>query len=190
MATPELDMQTYSQAAETLKRRNLRMKWARAGGLMIVGVLLLAGDVRLAGLAALVLGASLLLREPLSASPLCAAEKFILTDNEKRVRATLGIDEEYSTLRFFSVRGQTLLDLSASSDFSSILLRPETGEESAHLAFGMKGGAMLTLTSMFDKAIMGALRVPAAEHVATEWAPGPFISMEGASGGRGALAWN
>jgi len=166
------------------------MKWARAGGLVIVGVLLLAGAVRLAGLAALALGGSfLLLREPLSASPCYAAEKFILTDNQKKVRAVLGVDEEYSTLRLFSEGGDMVLDLAASSDHSTILLAPGTGKESASLSFQTKTGPMLTLTGMFGRAIMGACRIPGAEHLSAEWAPGPFVSMEDASGRSRALLY-
>ena len=183
MSTPEPDMQTYSEAIEMLRRRNLWMKWARAGGLVIFGVFLLAGDVRLAGLAALVLGASLLLlREPLSASPFYAAEKFILTDNQKKVRAVLGVDEEYSTLRLFSEGGDMVLDLAASSDHSTILLAPGTGKESASLSFQRETGPMLTLRGMFGEAIMGACRIPGGEHLSTTWAPGPFVSMKDASG--------
>jgi hypothetical protein len=35
---------------------------------------------------------------------------------------------------------------------------------------------------MFGKAIIGALRVPGAEHLSTQWAPGPYIHMFDASG--------
>ncbi len=184
MSAPELEMQTYSEAIQMLKRRNLRLKWARAGGLAVVGVLLLAGEVRLAGLVALVLGGALLLiRDPLSTSRFHAAEKFIVTDEEKRVRAVLGMDEEYTTLRFFTPNGQTALDLAASSDHAAILLAPGPEDECAHLAFDSEAGSALTLKSAFGETRMGTLRVPGApEHLPKEWAPGPYIYMSDANG--------
>ncbi len=183
MSAPELEMKTYSEAIQMLKRRNLRLKWARAGGLAAVGVLLLAGEVRLAGLAALVLGGSLLLlREPLSASRFYAAEKFILTDEQRRVRAVLGIDGEYSTLRLFSEGGQPVAELSGSSKYSAVLLRPETGEEATVLSWGDQG-AMLTLKGAWGEAVTGAFHVPGVpDDLGKEWAPGPYVQVKDANG--------
>jgi hypothetical protein len=184
MKAPEPDIKTHTHAIDMLKRRSMWLKFARAAGLAAIGVVLLAGEVRLAGLVALVLGGALLLiRDPLSASRFYAAEKFILTDEEKRVRAILGIDEEKTTLRFFTPNGQTALDLSASSGHADILLAPGPEDDCAHLYFDSEAGSALTLRTAFGETRMGTLRLPATcEHLAKEWAPGPFFSMKDANG--------
>jgi len=69
MNTPDTEMQTYPETIDGLKRRSQRLKRAGVGLLQVTGVLLLAGEVRLAGVPLLVLGgAMLLLRIPLSNS--------------------------------------------------------------------------------------------------------------------------
>jgi hypothetical protein len=186
MNVPEPDPKAYSLAIEMLKRRNLRLKWARAGGLVVIGVLLLAGEVRVAGAAALALGGALLLmRDPLSANRFQAAEKFILTDDQERVRAVLGMDKGYTTLRYFTESGQVVLDLSGSSDHSAILLAPEAGGGHALLQFEAKWGPALTLKNSWGEVSVMAFGLPGApEHLGAEWAPGAHISVKDASGRR------
>jgi hypothetical protein len=184
MGTTKSEMQAYSEAVEMLRLRGQRVKLASICALVGIGVLLLGGEVRVAGLVAVLLGAVMLWeRDSISASRLCVAEKFILTDQQRRVRGIVGIDEEYATLRFLTASGEVVLDLSASSDYSSILLRPGTGEECAHLSYADKFGPLLTLKASFGETMMGAFRMPgASEELGSSWAPGPYFLMKDATG--------
>jgi hypothetical protein len=184
MSAPEPDPKTYSHAIEMLKRRNVRLKWFRVGGLVVIGVLLLGGEVRLAGAAALALGAGLLLmRDPLTTNRFLAAEKFVLTDDQGRVRAVLGMDEQYTTLRYFTESGQVALDLSGSSDHSSLLLRLEARDEEALICCGTKLGPGLQLHGAQGKMTFFAFGVPGVtEELGREWAPGAYVSIEDGTG--------
>ena len=178
----DADMQTYSHALDVLMRRTNRLKWARGASVVVTGLLLVGGEVRLAGLAALALGlATLFARERVSKGSVYVADKFILTDGNQGVRAILGVDKEYSTLRLFSPNGQTVLDLSASADDSHVILMPGTAETSAHLSSQVKYGPLLTLKGAFGNATMGVFHAPAVpEPLPRECTPGPYLSMRDA----------
>lgn len=182
MNQEETEIQEYTHALDVLTRRSSRLRWVRGAAIAAIGLLLVVGEVRLAGLAALVLGlAALFVRDLAFKTSVCVAEKFILTDGKRRVRAILGTDQEYSTLRFFEPDGKTTLDLSASADDSHVLLTPGTAETSAHLCSQIKYGPMLTLKAAFGKAVIGVLHAPGVpNHLANECAPGPYFSMKDA----------
>jgi hypothetical protein len=186
MGTTKSETQAYSEAVEMLRHREQRVKLAFVCAVVGIGVLMLAAEVRLAGLVAVLLGAAaamLWVRSSISASPVYVAEKFILTDHQRRVRGIVGMDEEYATLRFFTASGEVVLDLSASSDFSSILLRPGVGDEGAPLSYTNKFGPSLTLKASFGETMIGAFRIPGTpEELGSSWAPGPYFWMKDARG--------